>query len=162
MEITGIKEFEKSMRTLAEKYQKTIIRQSLQAATKPVVKTARSKVPKDLGLLKKSLGGNTKATGKRVATPKGFRFRGTGEFIALVGARKNVVGQDAKGNKRWPVKYLHLVERGAPERNIKAQPFLGPASRQAAQASFAAFGAKFGPALENQIRKARIRAAKLK
>ncbi len=161
LQVTGIKEFEKSMRSLAEKYQKTVIRQSLQAATKPVVKAAKARVPNESGTLKKALGGNTKAIGKREKTAKGFRFKGTGQFIALVGARKQVVGIH-KGKKRWPVKYLHLVEQGVPALNIPARPFLRPAMSSAASASLAAFGAKFGPALDKQIRKSRIRAAKLK
>lgn len=94
-----------------------IVRQALNKAATPILKTAKQSVPVDTGLLKKSLGRKSK-------TYK------SGTLMQIIGARsgfKTPVGVNRKGRTKYqnPTQYLHLVEFGTSR--SEAKPFLGPA-----------------------------------
>src|SRR4051812_39168403 len=117
MEVKGAKELERVFRTLGDRVQRKVLRQSVNAASTPVVKAARSKAPKQSGLLRKALGKKVKS------------YAASETAVGIVGPRNNVVGE-FKGKKRWPAKYAHLVEGGHIDENgnpVPPQPFLRPA-----------------------------------
>ncbi len=95
--LTGFKELDRKLRKLPEKVHKKVMRQSVRAASKPMVKTARAKVPRRTGQLRKSLGVKVK------------RYGGT--FVAILGPRSGFSGEH-EGRSVDPVKYAHLVELG--------------------------------------------------
>jgi hypothetical protein len=56
LELAGAKELERKLRTLGDRVQRKVLRQAVNAAATPVVKSVKQKAKKQSGLLKKSLG----------------------------------------------------------------------------------------------------------
>ena len=119
MQMTGDKQLEKELIKLGDKVARKYLRKALNAASTPVVKSAKGKVAVNKGWLKKSLGKVVKVKGKRAG--------------ARVGARNKITGTDEQGNKIEPWRYSHLVELGHIDENgnhVPAQPFLRPAAEE--------------------------------
>lgn len=117
MSIKGDKELIRLLNTLGERVQRKALRSAVSAAATPVVKSAKSKVAKRSGLLKKSLG-------KKIVTNKQ-----TNTVTAVIGARKSVQGT-VNGKPYRPSRIAHLVEKshiGPGGEYVPGQPFLGPA-----------------------------------
>lgn len=117
LKLTGDKALERKLRTLGERVQRKVLRSAVSAAGTPVLKSARSKVKKRTGLLKKSLG-------KVIRTNKK-----TQSVAAIIGPRKGVSGEH-NGKVQKPSRYAHLVEKGFIDEagnHVPAQPFLNPA-----------------------------------
>lgn len=114
--LAGIK---KSLRT-------RILRKAVDKASKPILARAKALVPRDTGLLRKSLGRRVKTYGKTgvavaVIGPRvGFRKQ-----RAEQGKKKLVKAGSGAGRVMNPVKYAHLVEKGTA--HSAARPFLRPA-----------------------------------
>ena len=133
LNITGVEELVKKLQTIEKKHARKAARTAIGEATKIVLKTAKALVPKDTGLLRKSLGRKVKV------------YRRNGVVTGLVGPRTNVTdrlksrkgrGVVAKLNEivgkalnaevaKKPARYAHLVELGT--MHSAAQPFLRPA-----------------------------------
>src|SRR4051794_21478943 len=117
MQLLGDKQLAKALTTLGERVQRKVVRQSVNAASTPIVKAARSKAAKQSGLLKKSMGKKVRTYPERMTV------------VGIIGPRLDVVG-DYKGKKRWPAKYAHLVEGGHIDQHgdfVPPHPFLRPA-----------------------------------
>jgi HK97 gp10 family phage protein len=117
MELFGDKELAKVFKTLGDRVQRRVLRGAVNAASTPVSRAAKSKAPKESGLLKKSIG-------KKVKT-----YPDRGVVVGIIGPKTSVVGE-YKGKKRWPAKYAHLREKGfinAVGEFVPPEPFLGPA-----------------------------------
>src|SRR5690349_2406160 len=97
--LQGAKELERALNTLGERIQRKVTRQAVNAALNPVLKAARAEAPEESGLLKESLA-------KKVKT-----YVDTQTVVGLVGPDTKTMGE-FNGEKRWPAKYAHLVERG--------------------------------------------------
>ena len=100
---------------LSEAVRRRILRVAGRKAMVPVNKRAKQLCPREMGLLKKSIGIKVKTY-----PTTGTVWVGVGPRI---GAQFEGVGPD--GKKRVPVRYAHLVERGT--RHSPAQPFMRPA-----------------------------------
>lgn len=110
-----------------------VLRKAVNAASRLVLDAARALVPKDTGMLRKSLG-------VRIQT-----YRGSGKVVAVIGPRtgytrtrsgtqQTALGRKIKETGRNPSKYAHLVEYGHAlvrggkvAGSVPAKPFLRPA-----------------------------------
>ena len=106
------KRLDKKFKTLPAAVVRRINRRASSQAITPVLKSAKAKVPKRKGLLKKSLGRKQKS------------YPRNDVVYSMVGPRKGF--KDEEGNN--PVNYAHLVEKGT--KYAKAQPFLRPAMEE--------------------------------
>lgn len=98
-EITGIKDLMDMLKKFTPAVQRRILRPALNAEGQRVLVQARSNVPVDTKLLKRSLG-------KRTKTYK------DGRVIVIVGPRRGF-REIHKGRPKNPSNYGHLVEFGA-------------------------------------------------
>lgn len=98
-EITGIKDLMDMLKKFTPAVQRRILRPALNAEGQRVLVQARSNVPVDTKLLKRSLG-------KRTKTYK------DGRVIVIVGPRRGF-REIHKGRPKNPSNYAHLVEFGA-------------------------------------------------
>jgi len=96
--IEGIPELMKTLEKFPGAIQRRILRPVLSAEGSKVVSEARENVPRQTGLLRKSLG-------KKMVTYK------NGGVICVVGPRRGFK-QVIDGKPRNPTKYAHLVEYG--------------------------------------------------
>ncbi len=92
IEILGAKELERKLRTLGDRVQRKVVRQSVNAAATPIVKAARAKAPRESGLLRKALN-------KKLRT-----YKDQGKVVAIIGPRTDVKG-DYNGERRVPWRY---------------------------------------------------------
>jgi HK97 gp10 family phage protein len=131
--------FAKKLTELRAAARNRIVRRAITKLCQYVVKEAKRRVPKDKGLLRKSLG------------YKIIIKRNAGRALGIVGPRTGFDRTNPLGKKVSAVKYAHFVERGrGPSRPkkkrvlssgekfygkfsspTKAQPFLGPSVAQA-------------------------------
>lgn len=127
--VEGLEEVLKALDAVDKKIRRKAIRQAVGAAGKIVLAAAKQKVPKNSGLLRKSLGRKVKV------------YRGSGVAVAIVGPRAGFRQQVSRDGRRPvlsdPAKYAHLVEGGVGAHGYKtragshpgaaAHPFLRPA-----------------------------------
>jgi HK97 gp10 family phage protein len=111
--VTGDRQLRRTLARLDDKVQKKLLRQAVQASSKPVVKAARNAAPVETGTLKRSIGVKMKIY-KRQATA-----------MAIVGPRTGFGFTDDDGVRHDPANYGHLVEGGTVYQG--AQPFVRPA-----------------------------------
>lgn len=129
--IEGLDELVKQLRDeLPKRMQNKILRKAIGEGSKLILKTAKAKVVKDTGMLKRSLGRKIVAK------------RSTGAVVAIIGPRTGYKKVKVKGTKTFkrertklgekfaeagvsPVRYAHLVEKGT--RHSAPKPFLRPA-----------------------------------
>lgn len=101
-----------------------ILRPALQAATKPMLATAKSLARIRTGVLRKSLARKTKT------------YRKSGIVVVIIGPRKGFkrLAKIKKGRGKGtyilvdPIRYAHFVEKGT--YRTRAYPFLRPAFHQ--------------------------------
>ena len=118
LSLTGDRDLERNLRTLGARLAKKVLKQAVNAAATPVLKTARAKVSRESGLLAKALAKKTRMNSRR------------GTASARVGAKTGVQGE-FDGKTRVPANYAHLVELGHVDENgqhVPAKPFLRPAA----------------------------------
>lgn len=114
--VEGVPEMIATMRNIAARVQKKALKKGVNAASKLLLRKAKSAVRVETGLLKRSLG-------RKVKT-----FRNTGAVVAIVGPRVGFKMEVTRGKRTVlsnPTKYAHLVELGTAR--SAAFPFLGPA-----------------------------------
>jgi HK97 gp10 family phage protein len=122
LELLGDKELKKLFKTLGPRIAKRVLKKAMHAAAMPPLKSARSHVPVDEGLLKKSLGRVTKVN------------RRNGSAVSRVGASTSVEAE-VDGVKKVPWRYSHLQELGHVTEDgthVPAKPFLRPAADETA------------------------------
>lgn len=93
-----------NLRQILTETPKAVIKKGMKAAATaggtPMLKQMRQAVPVDTGTLLLSLQKKVKS------------YSGTGAAVCIIGAAKDVSSTDAKGHRRVPANYLHLVEGG--------------------------------------------------
>lgn len=144
--LEGAKELDRKLRKLGEKVHRRVTRQAVGAAATPVVKAAKANADesKESGLLKKALG------------KKAVTYKKTQTVAAVVGARKNVVGE-VDGKTRKPSRYAHLVEKGYIDEHgnyVPGQPFLRPALDQTGEQAMGVMQNKLASGIEKEAKKA--------
>lgn len=119
--VDGMQEAINSLNGVAEKLQKKLAKKAVGEANKHLLRRAKQLVPRDTGLLKKSLGRKVKVERNSgvVVGVVGPRA-GFGRQVTRVAGRKNPKTEYAD-----PLKYAHRVELGT--RRAGAKPFLRPA-----------------------------------
>ena len=132
--VKGDRELKRNLKRLADKVQKKLLRQAVQAGSKPVVKAARNAAPVESGTLKKSIGVRMKVY-KRQAT-----------VVAIVGPRTGFGFTDDEGTRRDPARYGHLVEGGTVYQGPRA--FLRPAIHNNKAAANAAVRTKLAAGIK--------------
>ncbi len=127
--LTGDKEMQKAMRNLPGKIQKKVLRAAVRSALAPMLKESKRMIPVESGALRDSMKISIKAFPPQT-------------MIGKVWPDKNfVVGFWPEGSnkpeRRRPIKYAHLVERGhhiirngAWLGQVPPQPFIRDAFRQ--------------------------------
>ena len=114
LRMKGVPELLATLQNLDKKAARQGLRAAVDAATKPVLKSAKANVPVETSTLKRSLGRKVKP------------YRNSLTVVGIVGPRKDKQGKDKNGKhrrlvhissggrKHWrdPVKYAHLVEFG--------------------------------------------------
>lgn len=103
--IIGLKETLEALRDLPPKVQRKILRPAMNKATTPIVSSAKKRVQRQLGLLRKSL------------TRKTVTYKNGGALVVVIGADLNLRQEATRPGRKKPViinpaKYLHLVEGG--------------------------------------------------
>lgn len=114
MQLIGDKELRRKLLSLAENTQRKVTRQAVNKAATPVVRSAKSKVSVQSGLLKKSMG-------KRVKT-----YKQTQTVVAVIGAKRSTSGT-YRGKLRRPANYSHLAHNGfvtTDGKQVPGNPFL--------------------------------------
>ena len=137
VDLTGDKELMRKLDKLSAKIGRRVLRKAVRAGGAPIVKAAKSRVPKDTGNLKKSIGQRFKwyNMSQTMVTVVGPRIRYKKEKTLL---GKTVTSKDATGKKISLLAGQHgfLVEYGTKPRYTKngafrgigpAQPFMRPA-----------------------------------
>src|SRR5262245_9090273 len=105
-EMRGVKEMEQMLKDLGPAIANRLGGRAVRAGARPIIKDAKARVPRRTGELKRSI----------VAQKE--RARG-GAYAAT---QTVLIGFKKPASSR-----AHLVEFGAPARNISAQPFMRPA-----------------------------------
>lgn len=118
--IEGLKDVTDALKAVDKKLRKKLIRKAVGEGGKLILKRAKQLVPKDTGLLKKSLGRKVKVYKNGVAVAVVGPRQGFRKSVTRSKGRRAAVTLIAN-----PVKYAHLVELGT--QNAPAHPFLKPA-----------------------------------
>lgn len=105
--IEGIEDLIQSLKKFTPVVQRKILRPALNAEGTKVLKEARSKVPVDTKLYRRSLG-------KRTKTYK------NGGVVVIIGPRRGFK-ETIKGRPKNPTNYAHLVEWGAKPHSIASR-----------------------------------------
>ena len=119
--VDGLQSILKSIDGLNKSLKNKLLRRALGEAGKLILKVAKTRAPRETGILKKSLGRKVKI------------YRQTGVGVAIVGPRTGFRQNVLRKKGKWaptqaianPTKYAHLQELGTVTR--RAQPFLAPA-----------------------------------
>ncbi len=98
IDLSGDREVVKAMGMMNPQIHKKVLRSTIRSAMRPALAESKRQVPVESGTLRDSLKINVKLFPPFVAVGK-------------VWPDKKVVGS-WKGQKRWPIKYAHLVEGG--------------------------------------------------
>lgn len=124
--IGGTQELARALQDLAGKARNQAARKAATAGGQVVLREARRLAPKELGLLKKSLG-------------KKVKVYSSGVGVAIIGPRAGFRQQVIRRKGKWapappppagyanPTKYTHLAELGT--YRTRAMPFLRPAAQ---------------------------------
>lgn len=110
---------------------------AVQAAARPIAKSAKSKAPRQSNLLRKAIG-------VKVTT---FKSDAATIAVGKIGARRDVQGE-YKGVKHVPARYIHLVEKDT--RHTKGTHFLENAYQEQRGAAESAAAAKFTEVIEKE------------
>lgn len=148
--LTGFKQLDRALKVLPDKVQTRVLKKSVKATGKPVVKAARAKVPRRHGFLRKAIGSILKT------------FKDEGNTVLIIGARspgKDVgkegggpfVYRDKDGVKHVPANYAHLVELGT--KTASAKSFLRIAFDAGKDAMLAIFRKTTIKGIEKEARK---------
>ena len=138
--VIGDKALQKSLRELgAPKYQRKVVRKALREAAKPILRSAREKVPSDTGKLRKGL---------RIRAAKSRR----GRFgIRVMTPPRAYLGIDPEAKGYYPAH----VELGT--RRMAARPYLRPAFDENREKSLGLFARELRKAIDAEWRKRRGR-----
>ena len=117
MELLGSGRLVRKLQELGPRIEKKATRRAVREAGRPIVRAAKSKAPRETGLLRVSIGMAVR------------HYRGFGS-ASVIGPRTNFKSKKREklsGSKarRAPHKYAHLVEFGTVR--SRARPFLRPA-----------------------------------
>lgn len=130
----GIAGVMRALDDLPEQFRKSAEKAVLRAGAKPILKAAKSKVPVDTGMLKKSLGISVHANrsgwiSARVGPRKGFKSKNlTGRNRVRATKGKRSTWQERKLADAQEISWY--VETGTP--HSAAKPFIRPAIDEAA------------------------------
>ena len=122
-QIDGLGAVLAKLKQLPKKVAAKAIKAGVSQAGKLLLWAAKSRAPRQTGLLRRSLGRKVKV------------FRNTGKVVAIVGPRvgfREEVVRDGKTMISNPTRYAHLVELGTARTQRK--PFLKPAFKQQREA----------------------------
>ena len=119
-QLIGDKALKRKLMNLAVNTQRKVARHAVTKAATPIVRSAKSKVPRESGTLAKSL------------TKKVKTYRDTMTVVAIVGP-SNQTKNTYKGKVRMPKFYAHLVHGGFVMTNgqhVPGTPFLANAMEE--------------------------------
>ena len=158
LRLKGAKAMATLLNTLPKRITKKILKRILKLAAKPIKVLAKSKVPKDFGVLNKSIGESfLKRTPARTEiikigprTGKRAKFNGWYGHMVEFGTKSHTITADKlvfsiDGN------LVFIKEVKIP--SISAQPFLGPAFKQASGKALKIMGDQLGPTIEKEVGK---------
>lgn len=149
-QIDGLDAVLRRLDDLPKKLRNKHLKKAITAAARTILQAAKARCPRDLGILRKSLGQKVKV------------YRHSGAVLAVVGARKGFRLPAIRKKGKWapaavqpsgfadPTKYLHLVELGTTRsREVRflrdalrsATPSVGAKVREAVEAALADGGA---------------------
>lgn len=116
IELDGIRDIGRFCKELPKRSAKKALRSAVTAGTTPIAKAVRKLAPRRTDTLKKSIT-------KKI---KGYP---SGNYIGIVGANKDTVGQDQYGRKVVPAKYIHLVTYGTQSHNQPKRGVIHPGAK---------------------------------
>jgi len=150
----GLEGVLKAMGTLKGSAQRRVVRKAITEATKPILKDAKARAPKESGLLKKSMGRKT-VTLKKKGIVLGFIGPRTG-FKRQVTIKQR--GKPPRTVTRDPVRYAHLREFGTS--TSAAHAFLRPAWDSNLSRTNRTMAKRMGKEIEIEAEKAARKARK--
>lgn len=127
---SGEKEIAKALNALNKKELRKFLTPAIRKGLKPVRDQAKANVPKDTGLLEKSIRQYAGAT--RSGEPKGRVVAGT--MVGFTADGKTVSSRSKKAVRKTRAAHAHLVEFGTVK--MPARPFLRPALESRRQEAF--------------------------
>lgn len=154
-EINGLKDMERALEQLAKEYgvkegEKTL-RQALRNSAKPVLNSAKEKVPQKTGKLKDSL---------KISVGKPNREdRKNGADSSTVAVARVKAGNTKKANQGG-VYYTHMVEYGT--KRSAPHPFIRPAIEAESHNSRSIFANELGKAIDKSAKRLQKKANKNK
>ena len=140
VEVKGLNKLLKKLRELEPKVARKAMKEGVQAGGKVFLDGMKQRVAVETKTLLKSLGKRQKS------------YKRGKVFTYFVGVRTKMgrsvtVPGKSKPQFRSPTKYAHLVEFGAPEANVRAQPFIRPAFDEGKAAAIAAVESRLKAAI---------------
>lgn len=130
MKVQGLKELQKQLRQLAAETQPKLLKAAVRAAFKPVLASAKAKVPVDTGELQAGIALATAEDKKGGIVAAGLLI--SSNTTALKQARVAAAAFGEAQYRGAPGRRWHLTELGT--KHSKAQPFLRPALDENASA----------------------------
>jgi len=158
LKVRGAKPMATLLRKLPKRITARILKRVLKKAAKPVVITARAKVPKKFRVLEKSIGSSFLKTSKprkevlKIGPRTGKKARHNGWYGHLVefGTQSHTIKADPLAfTVDGDLKFVNEVTIPS----IPAQPFLGPAFEISAGKALQEIGNNLGPEIEKEARK---------
>lgn len=110
--VSGVDDTLRSLSAVSQTAAGKVLRRALRASSRILIRAAGARVPRETGLLKKSLGVFIKTYRPRKAGGAMRHGIVAGQSYCVVGARFGVSGKGPHGEKRVPAYYSHLVEKG--------------------------------------------------
>lgn len=108
--VEGLKELQKQFGLLDKEVRKTV-RLASGDIGRQMVEEMRAGIAVDTGAAKRSLGYKT------------LTYHGGKMFVTIIGSRRIESG---RRDGHYATRYLHLIEFGAPKRQLPPQPFMRP------------------------------------
>lgn len=149
VQVTGLRELERTLRMVGEKMRKKILRKAMRKGALPIAKAARARAPRD-----------RKHEGKIAKDLRGIALH---RSIAVRSARKRRGGQeDLSVRVTATVPHAHLVEYGTGPRyhadgkyvgQAPAQPFMRPAFEETKGQAQAIVAREIAAGIEREVRK---------
>lgn len=112
----GLEPLLKQLGKLKRNYRRNALRNSVRAATKPIVQAAKAGVPVEHGFLKKALKVKIRV------------FNQGGTVAAIIGAERKKIAVTKGDQTKYinPARYIHLVEKGTKPHEISVPHWRNP------------------------------------
>lgn len=128
--VKGLKQTEKALELLGKNATKKVLKGALRDSTRPVIKEARARTPRNTGDLRRSIAAKLDKYGNAMVGYRlGKKYKGFVGLFIEKGTKGHKIGLSKKDirNGRKAIKTPFGFKRSAEVRGLKPNPILGPA-----------------------------------